>query len=1538
MRTGRTHDRVWCGVLAAVLCLGAGLAGAQVDVDPDTGDLATEINNNPGQTFTLLGKGDPADDNGPVAYHDLRTNVLIDSNITIQGEGGFLPERIVIRGVTSAADPCDPGGIVNRDFDEGEPGEPGFGWTEGNTAGRAVVVTDGRSTSPPRAAIFTAEATAPTEGESGGGAVIEPLRQEQITRPKAPMVLRFSYRVEGAPLSEMLAIDFADAGGFNSTISITPGDTLDQYVASPEIELASEFETLSAPFSLALTATAVPPGTRLYIDDVYLGPASGYVAAEQNWLANGDFELGPVDWSSGNIVGGDVGDGSQFAALISSTSPDPLIQNSIMPSAAATAVPLILSFYYRVEGQVLTEPVVIDFGGAPGLDVPSALSLEDASGLYAYAAVPVSDDGSALINPFSFELTMTVPEGTTVFVDDIYLGAAGGQADSTQNWLVNGDFGECAIGWTSGAIYGGGVGRNFGECAALFIGENPSEGEALVFYEATFLQQALSGGALSGAATLSFDLSLNIEGEADDTPADFLALRAEGDFGTQVVFAVWEDGFAVGDGTNLEQVTVNTQTTVECELPAGTKQIAFESLIEVGAKPVVFVVDTLCLLASFSDTLLQVGDGLTPGGLNLSGLTIGQAATAVQVVNGALDVTRCRVESCSSSGLLFDEDILVPGSTGTGSISSSVIDVSGTGVQIDNASSATIVQCTFGESGTPVAAASGSALVAACLFRGSGLGSSANISGYENCVVETDCSPTFDDDYWYGKLDPLVSANATEVSTGKDWSTIQSENSPALDSASTQPMDFEGNARDSGDVERGADEWEEGDYNIAFSCAITPQDYVAAGETVTIVLTGSVDDVDLSDSLVYLLSESSQADASSAGVSFTSGTTLPVDVEPYLYPIPVTWVRDATGAGASTVEYKTSFTVSGTFGTALDAATEVCIDGVTTFYLTVGDSPLELFNCGGPVIDTVPPVAVESVTASAIASSPNDRPVPAPAQEPNADWPSLATFPPMFVPDPDNDNLLEDGNAAVFLNPPGDAPMQLSMQIAFVDPYPESGGTIYEVTTAGFRGFSAAVPPGDLSVLPDEEDPGIAYWDAVPSAVASAVGPVTAGCAPVAGSLRGDPLDSVTLLALWEFPALVFDAGAWPLDAAFKATDQAGNWSPVTNEVSVYWIPEAGLESPAGSFCPDRESASLNETSSPTFTWSLAGEHAPASVVGIYCEPMMRYRVTNLEVSPSSSEWTEWSDWLRGHSSIDSGTPFHAASSYYPGFADVLAETRGHETEIVIEVIDEAGNLGEYACYFTHPAEPDVFLGTRLQARLWHNLSYGVFDVNAPSALGDPADIDYASTHDIPLPADDCEAGISKRVEAEFTVTMDYPEEVPAGRVYARWELMENSRRVAGGAIKGVSSGDRSAVLRIPADLFTASPHTLLTPGTGWRNTLTGGAQIWVVYPTQGFLAFSHCNGNASPADRLGDDRPSATAQLLDPADDPQRSYRTRDVTYSFIVRTVEDTDGSPDTDNWPLTEADAVLAQNPAVFSFTVSADRQTRLEQPVKLREVSN
>ncbi len=670
---------------------------------------------------------------------------------------------------------------------------------------------------------------------------------------------------------------------------------------------------------------------------------------------------------------------------------------------------------------------------------------------------------------------------------------------------------------------------------------------------------------------------------------------------------------------------------------------------------------------------------------------------------------------------------------------------------------------------------------------------------------------------------------------------------------------------------------------------------------------------------------------------------------------------------------RAQFTTPGPF----DPIGGLCLDGLASVHIILGDRrygqwpSVDVFSSNAVrraaqfVIDTVPPVLdvglagslwtansraadylFETVTpVTDVFGAPPDRGPYVPG------WPGVGRW-------PSSAGALESAGVLrgpqVFfntsINPNLPDPLQFTVAIPFVDPMPVGpDGMAYPVMRAGFWANTLApVTAAGVWRYPDTADyypagstnaalgqyaglpypPGTGSWVREPGGNAPDFGPIVGAVFPwYDGGIRAQ--------AQWMLADVPWPGGrSWHLPTFFEMADLAGNVVR-TRDFSFWWqyLPQAVFTSgPEGTLTAD-----------PVFSWTLDRAGAEVPLDAFPCEPIAQFRVWRAvnPQSPEGTSWealTNWSPWTKSPT-IDRSSPVYDRYNRQTTLDEVLRnQLRGGDLlMITIAGADEAGNVQPIAVaagdtlpnrfwldsdpYYRLDSRtwyvPDslVRLDTSVQARFWYNRRPA-----PPLELLriDPGERDFGASTRIPIvPAENCD----ERIEAEFTIAMEYAGDLDPRQLLAWWELYEDNRKVAEG-LTWYREGSNVVKLRIPHDILMLGGQ-LYTARENEEGYLTGlregGAD---------FLNQSPARCGCVP-DRLGDDGAVYGVDPSCPGDAPDQRFRRRDVHYLFNVRAAYY--DRPDIFNPNVVPLYA--DQTPASVQFTVFVPGDLRDEQPIKV-----
>lgn len=1175
--------------------------------------------------------------------------------------------------------------------------------------------------------------------------------------------------------------------------------------------------------------TGDPKPTKFYVDDVAINAYGGGVAYTENRVVNGNFDLGPQDWTP------------DPAAVIVSDG------NALSDGWAAKfgGVPhTFLHFLMAVpqKSGIASDTLTVSIGG-------SSFVLDPA--LYGAAATPVSlvlpssvADGSPATLKVSGKLVPAVTP-TIVYLDEFCIAPGddtGVVLCASDNVVVNGDL-EAGLPpdpWTAhptDLITNVDVPSGMGTWAARFAG-------LVAAAEERSIEQTLF---VPSSAELSF--YLHIPEPLTPASADDDALRVYVDLAdeTHKIYEVLAADTGYRDDYGEVKISIPAAYANDA-----LHTLIFKSAIFRNLETNAFYVDDLCLhdpAAVNLQPVLEVADGAS---LKLKALSVRGGSTGILVyAGGKLDVTRSYIHGTGDDGIHFAP----AGGSGTsaGSLVSSVVwGCGGNGFLVESGA-VVVFQSTFlDNNGTGINVTGGNTNVAVSLFYGNGGApmrlSSGALRSYANYVdsaasgainivkphVET--PPSLVNTPWMGKLAvPLVSNLAlSELAT----------------LGSYQTFDFENQTRSQTNLQVGADEADGFDRVGWLDCIVTPtipksypggtfgvitRPYSAAALTcrVTVWLTGIV------------------------------GTNAQIIIKPQLATVAQALEIAPLVSNVLTLEdgpLSADFVIPGTFyGTS---GGPICLDGLASICLKVGNdvyynpdnvSIMEPQAQAGSlvVIDTVPPILSDNVafrraglwgSVPGLVDSNDDNSAP-PGNYPR-DWPGIFDQPSSY-------GTLEPYTSSpqVFLNP--DGPLDFSVYLEFDDPpaVPD-----IEPYSAGFwqdfgalplldstQGFSTANVLAGYQVedlldaftqYPDLVAfsgplPGTTRW--IPGS--AALGTLTPG--QVAGNFNatGDFLG-----ATWNLLSVPHTGGphSWHTSALFEATDLAGNLVDTGKPLHIWSMrdPKAVLTSG-----PDGI-----QTADPIFSWQLDRDASETPSNAAPCEPIAQFQLWSQD--NETGAWkaeTGWSVWTR-EKSFDRASPIDRDSGLRMG--DILdkRDLAGAWMMLRVRGADEAGNLQALSNLDGMTwlnSGVNLAVDTTVQQYLWYNKTDGDMRIREE---GERA---FGSATRIPLPPETgCE-----RIEVQFTITASAPEGGTDPKVY--FELLEDSRLVASGMLEPFSE------LIVPEDL--------LNPPSDW-----------VVTP---FLnpAPPKCPG---AVDRLGDEGPAKD-------NDGNPLYRRRDVDYLLTVQTV---------------------------------------------------
>lgn len=836
-------------------------------------------------------------------------------------------------------------------------------------------------------------------------------------------------------------------------------------------------------------------------------------------------------------------------------------------------------------------------------------------------------------------------------------------------------------------------------------------------------------------------------------------------------------------------------------------------------------------------------------------------------------------------------------------------------VRIDQGGRVEILQCTLiTNSGLGVNAIDGSAHIVATLIHDSGAGidgTSTTLEVRGNWVTDASGAPqpmptgVSDPD---AVTDTLIYADVFETVVepfpGKLLDATQ-ERSSGLDSAdlSQNPfsmsftgLDFDGEARNGGDLIVGADE-SNGLASVAAwtECIVVqngyPRRYVGEG-VITIYITAA--NIDLSNSSLYIKHED-VTDITALGAQFigplniTTESTIDTN---YGY------VDYTVSEDDFAIEFPPPFDLQKDYLIYLHTDRSAPVTDVSELHGTSEGTPEQGQAVDGRVfgLDTVPPVIVTNALrladqyATAATLSDGGAIDPGP-------W-SAATIATLLGDAGANAGYMNGntGEPAVFLD--GVSPLaNVGLALTFTD---EGSGFALNGLPSGR--IETTVDGKRRALYRDYQGlPGFAWWDSngeSDTELISSVANLTVSYTNSGGN---------TLQTVWNFANLIHDGlTQWHAIANIRVMDLAGNEATLDPSFEnfiplrpfhFWWFPQA-----RGEF---RSGPSFVETTNPVFTWNMfryAGGEDPRDPLP--CFSSVRWRLWGANApGVLSTTWTDltgggWSVWMSPlQRSITLDTYFDATTR----LRDLMTGPVGSEYLIALQGYDEAGNLqvvpplgnltstndlaanGIDFRRWTNPGlDTTLALDTKVQARFWYNPGNG----NRNRTL-DIGERDFGSATRIPLPADS-----NQRIEAGFNLAMELPANVPAGAtVGVYYEVFEDGRLVASGYIDPNSAPPGQFHFAIPSDILFGAADV---PG-------------WLI-PTDATADDLFLNQDQSGVyrDRLGDDGPIG-------AEPP---HRQRDVKYQILFAT----------------QVNAVRDSTPATVDFTVTVDRGLKEDQPVK------
>jgi hypothetical protein len=521
----------------------------------------------------------------------------------------------------------------------------------------------------------------------------------------------------------------------------------------------------------------------------------------------------------------------------------------------------------------------------------------------------------------------------------------------------------------------------------------------------------------------------------------------------------------------------------------------------------------------------------------------------------------------------------------------------------------------------------------------------------------------------------------------------------------------------------------------------------------------------------------------------------------------------------------------------------------------------------------------------------------------------------------------------------GDGPTTFTLPMQFVDdPAPLCGNaTVSSVDVAGFD----SAQPSPVILIATGFNPGApgrpVLVGEIPDRLASADFELQVN-AP--GSIVADVMD-----ASWTFRNFGFTPG-WRADLTPGATDLANNRYEHPKPLEFWWLDEALLDATTVSL------TGPGDPENPAFSWSLAGSPPRDDKVTSPCVPVVSYRlwraddVTNPNTGYTADD--DWSDYVNIET-IDRATIFPSGERLDERLARVNNQNQGMMLTILIA--DEAGNLqeklaipgtetanaintnriGDVAQLYDEAIIPFVTWGnsqdltdtvdTRMRAKLFWNRvdalgnlrdENGAIHRVESNILGER---DFGSSTRLPLPTEDCDAGVFTRVEGQFFVTAEGTGAPITRRI--SWQLLEEGRVVAEGILCTRAESGYRGVVQIPEDLRTGrveADDAIARFGYAFENFVAPGAER---------LQSSGCDSVLSSGiqgDRLGDEGKDSD------------NKRRRSIKYLFRAATIVETGPNPNDPN--CNDGFTIEEETPATFQFTVTpADEFDSGEQPVKV-----
>lgn len=904
---------------------------------------------------------------------------------------------------------------------------------------------------------------------------------------------------------------------------------------------------------------------------------------------------------------------------------------------------------------------------------------------------------------------------------------------------------------------------------------------------------------------------------------------------------------------------------------------------------------------------IQDGGSLTIEHLSLEG---GGAGVTLSASDAKLTLDRCYVANALAAGV----EMGVNG--GEVTIGNSVFTSCPAALHMQGAGSANIHQSTLIETtGPPIIADGGVLNAAACIFYDNAFppdvtGAGAEAKAY-GCYFHNPEEPGgFDeigqitlptgtlefvtDSNWKGNLredEPAYADNYVRVDEGAFTPEEQSLFNDFLNG--TSDFDFENELR--GDPpQAGADHVGGGLGQMRrwLACIVTPDPVGLGGFEVQVIFSHVTNVTDIV--------------VKPQSVSLTN----PADLAAEQLLVPTDAV-DNTGTFARAV-----FDVPGTF-LDVDGAGLLPVDGNARVYVraegawwgvdTSNIDRMEQPAIDGSefIIDTTPPklASVSLTRGNGRITVSNDAATPAAGV--GLDFP--ADWAPGNVSIPSNDTTFGGGggNAQVFLNGDPAAPLNITVEMVFLDEpprNPEDNSLYSGITPGGFvretlPQLTSATAADTLSVLTEGYDRfGTAFW--VPDANVTTV---INNSAP--GVSTSQLASGQELTATWTLTGLGYLDG-WRMTTAFGVTDLAGNEFTTPTSLDIWWMINALAEFTSG------PSTAVVD---PIFRWQLSRALAPSTAYP--CYPIAQFRLW----APDGSGWsavTEWSEW-QADPTITNDTIVRdgARLSLYLSNANF----KGVELMLTVRGADEAGNVqpvDTVSDAFLDPADIGLNPGqvwtwenageqrrldTEAQVELWHNRV--VSPPNDPSMWEiDPDERTFGSSPRVPLP--EYEEACEKRVEGRFTFTANLPDDLasPSDAIIV-WSLYEEGRRVAFGTIPRLDPEFKGQI-QIPQDL--------LFPGATPYNV-----SVSQMYP---FLNNPPEKCGVATVDRLGDEGA--------PEDDSGRPLRRqRDVEY-LLVGYAQESSAATGFAYPPAKDA------TPVSIRFTVTAGEGAGgEEQPIKV-----